>query len=133
GSYKSSAGAEISLNAFNIPRGSVIVTAGGLKLTENIDYSVDYTAGRITILNSGLMESGTPIQVSLENQSLFNLQTKTLLGTHLDYRFSEDFNIGATVLHLRERPLTQKVAFGDEPIATRYGDLTLPTIRSPTS
>lgn len=117
GSYKSSAGAEISLNAFNIPRGSVIVTAGGLKLTENIDYSVDYTAGRITILNSGLMESGTPIQVSLENQSLFNLQTKTLLGTHLDYRFSEDFNIGATVLHLRERPLTQKVAFGDEPIA----------------
>lgn len=117
GSYKSSGGSEISLNAFNIPRGSVIVTAGGLRLTENVDYSVDYTSGRITILNNGLLESGTPIQVALESQSLFNLQTKTLIGTHLDYRFSENFNIGGTVMHLRERPLTQKVAFGDEPIA----------------
>jgi cell surface protein SprA len=117
GSYKSSGGAEISLNAFNIPRGSVVVTAGGLRLTENVDYSVDYTSGRIRILNSGLLESGTPIQVSLESQSLFNLQTKTLIGTHLDYRFSENFNIGGTIMHLRERPLTQKVNFGDEPIA----------------
>lgn len=117
GSYKSSGGAEISLNAFNIPRGSVVVTAGGLRLTENVDYSVDYTSGRIRILNEGLMESGTPIQVALESQSLFNLQTKTLLGTHFDYRFSENFNVGATAMHLRERPLTQKVGFGDEPIA----------------
>ncbi|MCA1745386.1 MAG: cell surface protein SprA, partial [Bacteroidales bacterium] len=117
GSYKSAGGAEISLNAFNIPRGSVVVTAGGLRLTENVDYSVDYTSGRIRILNSGLLESGTPIQVSLESQSLFNLQTKTLIGTHLDYRFSENFNFGGTIMHLRERPLTQKVNFGDEPIA----------------
>ncbi len=117
GSYRSSASSEISLNAFNIPRGSVVVTAGGLRLTENIDYSIDYTSGRVRILNQGLMESGTPIQVSLENQSLYNLQTKTLLGTHLDYRFNENFNIGATVMHLRERPLTQKVNYGDEPIA----------------
>lgn len=117
GSYRSSAGSEISLNAFNIPRGSVVVTAGGLKLTENIDYSVDYTSGRVRILNQGLMESGTPIQVSLESQSLYNLQTKTLLGTHFDYRFNENFNVGATIMHLRERPLTQKVNYGDEPIA----------------
>lgn len=117
GSYRSAAGSEISLNAFNIPRGSVVVTAGGLKLTENIDYSVDYTSGRIRILNQGLLESGTPIQVALESQSLFNLQTKTLIGTHLDYRFNENFNIGGTILHLRERPLTQKVNYGDEPIA----------------
>ena len=117
GSYKSSGGSEISLNAFNIPQGSVIVTAGGLRLTENVDYSVDYTSGRITILNQGLLESGTPIQVALESQSLFNLQTKTLVGTHLDYRFNEDFNIGGTIMHLSERPLTQKVNFGDEPIS----------------
>jgi cell surface protein SprA len=117
GSYRSSAGAEISLNAFNIPRGSVIVTAGGRKLAENSDYSVDYTSGRIRILNQGLLESGTPIQVSLESQSLFNLQTKTLFGTHLDYRFNDNFNIGGTVMHLRERPLTQKVNYGNEPIA----------------
>jgi cell surface protein SprA len=117
GTYKSSVSSEISLNAFNIPEGSVVVTAGGIRLTENQDYSVDYTTGRIRILNEGLLESGTPIQVSLESQEMFNLQTKTLLGTHMNYQFNEDFNVGATLMHLRERPLTQKVNFGDEPIA----------------
>lgn len=117
GSYKSSASSEISLNAFNIPEGSVVVTAGGIRLTENQDYIVDYTTGQIQIINEGLLESGTPIQVSLESQDLFNLQTKTLLGTHLNYQFNNDFNIGATLMHLRERPLTQKVNYGDEPIA----------------
>lgn len=117
GTYKSAVSSEIMLNAMNVPQGSVKVTAGGRQLTENIDYTVDYTLGRVKIINTGLLESGSPIRVSLENNSLFNIQTKTLLGTHLDYRISEDFNIGATVLNLTERPLTQKVNIGDEPIS----------------
>ncbi|WP_439185291.1 cell surface protein SprA [Carboxylicivirga taeanensis] len=117
GRYKSSSGSEISLNAMNIPQGSVIVTAGGIKLVENQDYTVDYTLGRVRIINQGILSSGTPIQVSLENQSLFALQTKTLMGTHLDYQFNDNFNVGGTIMHLRERPLTQKVNIGDEPIA----------------
>ena len=117
GRYKSSSGSEISLNAMNIPQGSVVVTAGGIKLVENVDYTVDYTLGRVRIINQGILSSGTPIQVSLESQSLFNLQTKTLLGTHLNYQFNENFNLGGTLMHLRERPLTQKVNIGDEPIA----------------
>ncbi len=117
GRYKSSSGSEISLNAMNVPQGSVVVTAGGQKLVENVDYTVDYMLGRVRILNQGLLSSGTPIQVSLENQSLFNLQTKTLVGTHLDYAINENFNVGATVMHLSERPLTQKVSMGDEPIS----------------
>ncbi|TLX75377.1 cell surface protein SprA [Labilibacter sediminis] len=122
GSYKSSNSSEISLNAQNIPQGSVIVTTGGIKLVENVDYTVDYSFGTVKIINQGLLSSGAPIQVSLESQSLFNLQTKTLMGTHLNYQFNDDFNIGATVMHLRERPLTQKVNIGDEPIAnTIYG------------
>lgn len=117
GRYQSSGGSDIPLNALNVPQGSVVVTAAGRKLIENIDYSVDYTLGRVKILNTGLLESGTPIQISLESNSLFNFQTKTLIGTHLDYRFSDDFNIGATVMNLTERPLTQKVNIGDEPIS----------------
>jgi len=117
GSYKSSSSSEISLNATNIPQGSVVVTSGGLKLTENIDYTVDYTLGRIKIINSGILQSGSPIQVSLESQSLYATQTKTLMGTHLDYKFNDNFNIGGTIMHLSERPLTQKVNIGDEPIS----------------
>jgi cell surface protein SprA len=117
GAYKSSSSSEIMLNAMNVPQGSVVVTAGGRQLTENVDYTVDYTLGRVTIINQGLLESGTPIKISLESQSLFSIQTKTLLGTHLDYKFSDDLNIGGTVLNLTERPLTQKVNIGDEPIS----------------
>jgi cell surface protein SprA len=117
GEYKSSSSSEIQLNAMNVPRGSVKVTAGGRPLNEGTDYTVDYTLGRVRIINQGLLESGTPIKISLESNSLFNIQTKTLLGTHLDYRFSENFNIGATVMNLTERPLTQKVNMGDEPIS----------------
>lgn len=117
GKYKSASSSEIMLNAVNVAQGSVIVTAGGLKLVENVDYTVDYALGRVRIINDGLVRSGTPIQVALENQSMFNVQTKTLLGAHFDYRFNPNFNIGATILHLNEKPLTQKVNYGDEPIS----------------
>jgi len=117
GQYQSASSSDIQLNAMNIPKGSVIVTAGGTQLTEGADYTVDYTLGRVKIINSGLLESGTPIRISLESNTLFNIQTKTLLGTHLDYRLSENFNIGATIMNLTERPLTEKVNMGDEPIS----------------
>jgi cell surface protein SprA len=117
GHYQSSGSSDIQLNAMNIPAGSVKVTAGGVLLAENVDYTVDYTLGRVKILNQGLLESGTPIKVSLESNSFFNIQQKILLGTHLDYRFSENFNIGGTIMRLNERPLTEKVNLGEEPIS----------------
>jgi cell surface protein SprA len=117
GQYSSQSGSEIQLNAINIPQGSVIVTAGGVTLTENVDYTVDYNMGTVSIINAALIESQTPIQVSLESNQFFGFQTKTLVGTHLDYRFSDNFNVGGTILHLNERPYTQKVNYGEEPIS----------------
>ncbi len=117
GTYESSSSSEIALNALNIPRGSVQVTAGGQALTEGQDYTVDYNLGRVKILRDDLLSSGAPIKISLESNSLFSIQSKTLLGSHMDYRVSKDFNLGATVMNLTERPLTQKVNQGDEPIS----------------
>jgi cell surface protein SprA len=117
GHYKGSGGSDIQLNATNIPKGSVKVTAGGRELQENVDYTVDYTMGRVKIINNGIAEAGTPIQVKLENNSSFNLQSKSLIGTHLDYKFSENFNVGGTILRLSERPMTSKVNIGEEPIS----------------
>lgn len=116
GSYKSSSGSEISLNAMNVPEGSVKVTAGGITLTENVDYTVNYSMGTVSIINAGVLNSGTPITISLENQSTFGMTDQRMFGLNLDYGFSENFNIGATVLNLNERPITQKVNYGDEPI-----------------
>jgi cell surface protein SprA len=117
GQYESSSSSEISLGAPNVPQGSVTVTAGGVQLTENVDYTVDYALGRVKIVNEGILNSGTPIKISLESNALFAIQSKTLFGTHLDYRVNKDFNIGATVMNLTERPLTKKVNIGDEPIS----------------
>ncbi len=117
GTYSSSSSSEIMLNAMNVPEGSVNVTAGGRELTEGQDYTVDYTLGRVTIINQGILESGTPVKIALESQSLFAFQTKTMVGSHFDYTISNNFNVGATVLHLSERPHTQKVNIGSEPIS----------------
>jgi cell surface protein SprA len=117
GAYKGSSGSEIKLNAMNIPRGSVTVTAGGTVLVENTDYTVDYTMGTVTILNKSLIASGTNVDVKLENQSTFSMQRKTLLGTHLEYKFNKDFSLGGTIMHLSETPLTTKVNTGSEPIS----------------
>ncbi|HRZ96776.1 MAG TPA: cell surface protein SprA, partial [Paludibacter sp.] len=117
GEYKATSGSEIRLEAMNVPRGSVTVTAGGAILVENVDYTVDYTMGSVTILNQSILESGTNIDVKLENQSMFNMQRKSLVGTHLEYEFSKDFTFGGTIMHLSEMPLTTKVNTGNEPIS----------------
>ena len=117
GKYKGTSGNEIRLNAMNIPRGSVVVTAGGATLVENVDYTVDYTMGIVTILNQSIIDSGTNVDVKLENQSLFSMQRKSLFGAHLEYEFNKDFTLGGTIMHLREKPLTTKVNTGSEPLA----------------
>ena len=117
GKYQGTAGNEIRLNAMNIPRGSVVVTAGGATLIENVDYTVDYTMGVVTILNQSIIDSGTNVDVKLENQSLFSMQRKSLFGAHVEYEFNKDFTLGGTIMHLREKPLTTKVNTGSEPLA----------------
>jgi cell surface protein SprA len=117
GKYKGSAGNEIRLNAMNVPRGSVVVTAGGATLIENVDYTVDYTMGTVTILNQSIIDAGTNVDVKLENQSLFSMQRKSLFGANIEYEFNKDLTIGGTIMHLRETPLTTKVNTGSEPLA----------------
>ncbi len=117
GYYSSSSGSDISLNALNVPQGSVNVTAGGSPLTENVDYTVDYTLGRVKIINEGILNSGVPINVSLENNSMFNIQQKRMMGARVDHEINKDFRVGGTIMNLHERPLTQKVNYGDDPIS----------------
>ena len=106
----------ISLGAGNIPRGSVVVTAGGQTLTEGVQYTVDYNLGRVTILDQGILNSGQQIKVSFENNNLFATQTQSLIANRLDYKISPKFNIGSTILQLSEKPFTQKVNIGEDPI-----------------
>lgn len=117
GSYRGSGtnNAEIDLNATNIPQGSVRLTAGGAALVEGVDYIVDYISGKVTIINQNLLDSDVPIQVTNEGFST-GMQRKTLLGLNLSYDISKNFNIGGTIMHYYEKPLTMKTEIGNESV-----------------
>lgn len=127
GQLKSNTSSEISLGAFNLPQGSVTVRAGSQILREGIDYDIDYGIGRVKILNDSYIQQGVPIRVSYEDQNLFGLQQKTMIGLRGEYRANENFTIGGTYMNLFERPFTQKVNVGEDPINnSMYGlDLNL--------
>ncbi len=116
GRYKSAGNDGIPIGAFNVPRGSVRVTAGGRVLVEGIDYTVNYQLGRVQILDEALKASNTPIEVSAENNAVFAQQTRRFTGLNIEHKFNDDFVLGATLLNLNERPITQKANYGTEPI-----------------
>ena len=115
GEFQSSISSEIPLNVMNIPQGAVVVTAGGMRLVEGVDFTVDYAFSRVKILNTGILESNTPIKISIESNSVFGFQARSMIGGRYQYRINENFKVGATWLRMMERPVTQKVDFGSEP------------------
>jgi cell surface protein SprA len=116
GKYKSVGGDGISIGAFNVPLGSVKVTAAGRVLVEGVDYSVNYQLGKVQILDPSLQASNTPIEISLENNSIFGQQTRRFFGVNVDHLISDNFMVGATFLNLKEKPFTQKSSYGQESV-----------------
>ena len=116
GQFKGSSANVISLGAYNVPQGSVVVTAGGVTLTEGTDYSVDYNAGEVTILNQSIIDAGTAVNVSLESNTDYGQMRKTMFGFNWEYDFSKNFQLSGTLQHLSEQALTNKVAMGAEPL-----------------
>ena len=116
GQFKGHSANVISLGAYNVPQGSVVVTAGGVTLTEGSDYSVDYSAGEVTILNQSILDAGTNVNVSLESNTDYGMERKTMVGVNWEYDFSKNFQLGGTLMHLSEQALTSKVTMGSEPL-----------------
>ena len=122
GQYSGTNSNVIQLGSINIPRGSVIVTAGGTTLIENSDYTVDYSMGTVTIINQSIIDAGTSVNVQLESNTEYSMQRKTMAGLNWKYDFTPNFQMGGTFMHLNEKPLTSKVTMGDEPLVnTMYG------------
>ena len=125
GTAKTSSTSDISIG-YNIPPGSVTVSAGGQQLSENIDYTINYDLGTIKIINQSIINAGLPVQVNFENNASYGLQQKSYLGLRMDYQAKntakEQLNIGGTIVRLTERPFFTKVDYGEDPIRnTMYG------------
>ncbi|MBK7375234.1 MAG: cell surface protein SprA [Chitinophagaceae bacterium] len=132
GSAKISGSSDISIG-YNIPRGSVTVSAGGRQLIEGIDYDINYDLGTIKITNSAIINSGIPVQVNYENNATFGLQQRSYMALRWDYMAKntakKQLSIGGTIVRLSERPFFSKVSYDNnnaggtnEPIRnTMYG------------
>jgi cell surface protein SprA len=121
GRSKSSSSGDYQLG-FNIPRGSVSVTAGGQQLRENIDYEINYDLGTLKVINPAIIQAGLPVQVQYENNATFGLQQRNYLGLRLDYLVNRHLTVGGTMVRLSERPFFTKQGYGEDPIRnTMYG------------
>ena len=47
---------------------------------------------------------------------IFGQQTRRFTGVNVEHQFNENFVLGATLLNLNERPITQKANYNTEPI-----------------
>lgn len=126
GTAKGNSASEISLNAYNVPRGSVSVTAGGQILKEDVDYTIDYNMGTVKILNQAILNSGVPVNVQFENNAGFGTQQRNFMGIRLGYQAinnsRESLTIGASLVRLGERPFFTKTSYNEDPIRnTMYG------------
>lgn len=122
GKSKSGLGTSEYQLGFNIPKGSVTVTAGGQVLRENIDYEINYDLGSLKIINQAIINAGLPVNVQYENNATFGLQSRNYLALRLDYLASKKLTLGGTIVRLGERPFFTKQNYGDDPIRnTMYG------------
>lgn len=116
GKLQAGSSSEIILPGIGISEGSVIVMAGNTRLTEGVDYTVDYQLGRVVIINEGILSSGRKINIAFEKADLFSFQQRSLMGTRLDYKLTDKINFGATYLRYNERPNVTRNSIGNEPM-----------------
>ncbi|MEO8584486.1 MAG: cell surface protein SprA, partial [Flavitalea sp.] len=126
GNAKGQSSSEIQLGAFNVPPGSVTVSAGGQVLKENVDYTIDYNLGTVKVINAGIISSGVPVSVQFENNAGYGIQQKNFLGLRLDYlakaTAAQSLTLGASMVRLGERPFFTKTEVNDDPVKnTMYG------------
>ncbi|MDZ4708428.1 MAG: cell surface protein SprA [Saprospiraceae bacterium] len=116
GEYKSANGGDVALNSFNIPQGSVRVKAGAQELSPS-QYEIDYQTGRVRVTDPAILSSGVPVTIDYEDNSLFGFNNnRTMFGLRGEYEFNKHLSLGGTVMRLFERPYTQKVNIGEDPI-----------------
>jgi cell surface protein SprA len=100
---------------FNVVEGSVEVLLNGQQLVANVDYTVDYIIGQVIIKKQEALVPGASLQVKFEQNDLFQLASKTLLGMRGEVDVSERTKFGFTVMNLDQQVLSDKVRLGEEP------------------
>lgn len=100
---------------FNVVEGSVVVSLNGQPLVANVDYTVDYIIGQVLIKKQEALVPGAQLSVKFEQNDLFQLASKTLLGLRGEVDISERTKFGFTMMNLDQQVLSDKVRLNEEP------------------
>lgn len=114
GTAKGDASSRYSLG-FNLVEGSVKVFNGSVELISGIDYSIDYSLGELVIINASALVAGANLKITYETNDLFQLASKTLLGTRAELQINKTTYLGFTLINLKQKTLNNKIRIGEEP------------------
>lgn len=115
GEYSASVSSTFQIG-FNVVENSVKVTLDNKELKSGVDYVVDYNIGQITMRNADALVPGANLKITFEQNDLFQLASKTLLGLRGIYEFSKETKLGFSFLNLNQKTLSDKVRIGEEPL-----------------
>lgn len=108
---------------FYVLEGSEVVTVGGQTMVRDIDYTIDYFSGQLTLISPEAKRSSSQLQIKYERANLFQLDKKTIFGGRMEYRFWENSFIGLTALYLNKTTLDRRVRVGQEPFSNFVWDI----------
>ncbi len=101
---------------FNVVEGSVQVLLDGQPLVANVDYTVDYILGQVTIRNQQALAPGRNLQIKYEQNDLFQIASKTMIGARGEMQnILPNTSLGFTIMNLNQATLSDKVRIGEEP------------------
>ncbi|HEX2868911.1 MAG TPA: cell surface protein SprA [Ignavibacteriales bacterium] len=122
GKYSASSSAVYNLGYVGVVENSVKVTLNGQELKAGEDYVVDYMTGQVTIRNQAALVPGAGLKITYEQNDLFQMASKTLLGMRGELNFSKNTKLGFSALNLNQQTLSDKVRIGEEPLSNSiYG------------
>jgi len=105
---------KISLG-FNVVEGSVQVLLNGSPMTPNVDYTVDYIVGEVVLRSEQATLPGANVEVKYEQNDLFQIASKTLIGARGELDVIPNTKLGFTAMNLNQATLSDKVRVGEEP------------------
>jgi len=119
------ASSSFNLGVSNIEEGSESVTLDGSTLVRDVDYSIDYTFGEITLKGDAAarLSADSNIGVNYQYAPFIGGGNSSLLGMNLGYELSRESRLSTTLLWESNQVVGQKAKLGEEPSRTLVGNV----------
>lgn len=112
----------ISLGNYDIIEGTEVVKIGNKTLQRNVDYTIDYFSGNLTI-TTDTYSVDDEISVTYEYTPFFSMGQKTVIGMRNDLDLG-NWKIGSTAIYMSESaPESGSPELGKEPNSTWLADI----------